>query len=567
MDTIQYPNKQQNKMMRKLKKYLVILALSVASIFSLGFVDNFFEISKNLDIFSSLYKELNIFYVDETDPGQLMKTAIDAMLESLDPYTTYIPESEKEDFEFMTTGQYGGIGAVITKDGDWVYVSEPYENFPADKAGLIAGDKFLEIEGKSVKGKSTEDVSKVLKGQPNTSVKVLIERSGLSKPFEVEIIREEIKLNSVPYYGMIEDSIGYIKTRSFTRNISKEVLEAYKDLNNNGQLKGLVLDLRNNPGGLLNEAINMANLFIDKGQEIVFTKGKVKDWDKSYKARNEALDTIIPIVVLINRSSASASEIVSGAIQDLDRGVVLGQRSFGKGLVQQTKKLSYNAQLKLTTAKYYIPSGRCIQALDYSNRDEDGSVGEIADSLRTEFKTLVHQRSVFDGGGITPDIEIEPYRYSNILRSIISKRHIFNFANQFKRNHDSISSAKTFIVSDEIYDEFKNFLDDKDYHYETKTEKAITDLKKEAESEKYFDDLELEIEELNNKMKKSKNNDIDKFKTEISEVIELEIATRYYYQKGKVEASLKHDIELSEAVTLLNDLEKYNAILRGDSIP
>ena len=408
MDTIQYPNKQQNKMMRKLKKYLVILALSVASIFSLGFVDNFFEISKNLDIFSSLYKELNIFYVDETDPGQLMKTAIDAMLESLDPYTTYIPESEKEDFEFMTTGQYGGIGAVITKDGDWVYVSEPYENFPADKAGLIAGDKFLEIEGKSVKGKSTEDVSKVLKGQPNTSVKVLIERSGLSKPFEVEIIREEIKLNSVPYYGMIEDSIGYIKTRSFTRNISKEVLEAYKDLNNNGQLKGLVLDLRNNPGGLLNEAINMANLFIDKGQEIVFTKGKVKDWDKSYKARNEALDTIIPIVVLINRSSASASEIVSGAIQDLDRGVVLGQRSFGKGLVQQTKKLSYNAQLKLTTAKYYIPSGRCIQALDYSNRDEDGSVGEIADSLRTEFKTLVHQRSVFDGGGITPDIEIEP---------------------------------------------------------------------------------------------------------------------------------------------------------------
>ena len=554
-------------MMRKLKKYLVILALSVASIFSLGFVDNFFEISKNLDIFSSLYKELNIFYVDETDPGQLMKTAIDAMLESLDPYTTYIPESEKEDFEFMTTGQYGGIGAVITKDGDWVYVSEPYENFPADKAGLIAGDKFLEIEGKSVKGKSTEDVSKVLKGQPNTSVKVLIERSGLSKPFEVEIIREEIKLNSVPYYGMIEDSIGYIKTRSFTRNISKEVLEAYKDLNNNGQLKGLVLDLRNNPGGLLNEAINMANLFIDKGQEIVFTKGKVKDWDKSYKARNEALDTIIPLVVLINRSSASASEIVSGAIQDLDRGVVLGQRSFGKGLVQQTKKLSYNAQLKLTTAKYYIPSGRCIQALDYSNRDEDGSVGEIADSLRTEFKTLVHQRSVFDGGGITPDIEIEPYRYSNILRSIISKRHIFNFANQFKRNHDSISSAKTFIVSDEIYDEFKNFLDDKDYHYETKTEKAITDLKKEAESEKYFDDLELEIEELNNKMKKSKNNDIDKFKTEISEVIELEIATRYYYQKGKVEASLKHDIELSEAVTLLNDLEKYNAILRGDSIP
>jgi carboxyl-terminal processing protease len=552
--------------MKKLKKVLLIIALSVASIVSLGFVDNFFEISKNLDIFSSLYKELNIYYVDETDSGDLMKTAIDAMLESLDPYTTYIPESEKEDFEFMTTGQYGGIGAVITKDGDWVYVSEPYENFPADKAGLIAGDKFVEIAGKSVKGKSTEDVSKVLKGQPNTSVKVLIERPGLSKPFEVEITREEIKLNSVPYYGIVEDSIGYIKTRSFTRNITKEVIDAYKEMNQNGQLKGLVLDLRNNPGGLLNEAINMANIFIDRGQEIVFTKGKVKDWDKSYKARNEAIDTKIPLVVLINRSSASASEIVSGAVQDLDRGVVLGQRSFGKGLVQQTRKLSYNAQLKVTTAKYYIPSGRCIQALDYSNRDEDGSVGKIADSLRTEFKTLVHQRSVFDGGGITPDVEIEPYRYSNILRSIISNRHIFNFANQFKRNHDSISSAKTFLVTDEIYDEFKKFLDDKDYHYETKTEKAINDLKEEAESEKYFSDLELELEELHNKMKDSKNNDIDKFKSEISEVIEMEVSTRYYYQKGKVEASLKHDIELAEAISLLNDMDRYNAILRGDSL-
>ena len=317
--------------MKKIKKYTLIIGLSLASILSLGFVDNFFEISKNLDIFSSLYKELNIFYVDETDAGELMKTGIDAMLESLDPYTTYIPESEKEDFEFMTTGQYGGIGAIITKNGDWVYISEPYEGFPADKAGLIAGDKFVEIAGESAKNKSTEDVSKVLKGEPNTAVKVLIEREGLAKPFEVEVIREEIKLNSVPYYGLISDSIGYIKTRSFTRNISKEVIDAYKDMNANNDLKGLVLDLRGNPGGLLNEAISMANIFIDRGKEIVFTKGKIKDWDKSYKARNEAIDTEIPLVVLINRSSASASEIVSGAVQDFDRGVVIGQRSFGKG--------------------------------------------------------------------------------------------------------------------------------------------------------------------------------------------------------------------------------------------
>ena len=552
--------------MKKIKKYALILLLSFASIFSVGFVDNYFEISKNLDIFSSIYKELNIYYVDETDSGDLMKTAIDAMLESLDPYTTYIPESEKEDFEFMTTGQYGGIGAVITKKGDWVYVSEPYEGFPADKAGLIAGDKFVEIAGKSVEGKSTEDVSKVLKGEPNTSVKVLIEREGVKKPFEVEITRQEIKLNSVPYYGMVSDSIGYIKTRSFTRNISKEVSDAYNELNSDNQLKGLVLDLRSNPGGLLNEAIKMSNLFIDQGQEIVFTKGKVKEWDKSYKTRSTALDTTMPLVVLINRSSASASEIVSGAIQDLDRGVVLGQRSFGKGLVQQTRKLSYNAQLKVTTAKYYIPSGRCIQALDYTNRDEDGSVGKIPDSLRTEFKTLVNKRTVYDGGGITPDIEIEPHKYSNILRSVISKRHIFNFANSFRSNNDSISSAKTFVVTDAIYDDFKQFLNDKEYEYETKTEKTISSIKKDAEKEKYLEDLEEELEALTLKMEQSKNNDIERFKDEIIEVLEAEIATRYYYQKGKIEATLKHDEELAEAINVLNDLEKYNAILLGDSI-
>jgi carboxyl-terminal processing protease len=552
--------------MKKIRRYALILGLSIASILSLGFVDNFFEISKNLDIFSSLYKELNIYYVDVTDPGDLMKTGIDAMLESLDPYTTYIPESEKEDFEFMTTGQYGGIGAVITKNGDWVYVSEPYEGFPADKAGLIAGDKFVEIAGETVQGKSTQDVSKVLKGEPNTGVKVLIEREGLDKPFEVEIIREEIKLNSVPYYGLIADSIGYIKTRSFTRNISKEVIDAYRKMNSDDELKGLVLDLRGNPGGLLNEAIMMANIFVDRGKEIVFTKGKVKEWDKSYKTRNEAIDTEIPLVVLINRSSASASEIVSGAVQDLDRGIVIGQRSFGKGLVQQTRKLSYNAQLKVTTAKYYIPSGRCIQALDYSNRDEDGSVGKVADSLRTEFKTLVNGRSVFDGGGITPDISIEPQKFSNILRSLVSKRHIFNFANQFRRANDSIVEAKTFVIEDDVYNQFKQYLNDKEYEYETKTEKAIKDLEKDAEGEKYLIDLQDQLDAITSKMEESKNNDIERFRAEISELLEMEIATRYYYQKGKIETTIKHDEDLAKAIEVLNDMPVYNAILRGDSI-
>ncbi len=552
--------------MKKIKKYTLIIGLSLASILSLGFVDNFFEISKNLDIFSSLYKELNIFYVDETDAGELMKTGIDAMLESLDPYTTYIPESEKEDFEFMTTGQYGGIGAIITKNGDWVYVSEPYEGFPADKAGLIAGDKFVKIAGESAKSKSTDDVSKVLKGEPNTAIKVLIEREGVAKPFEVEIIREEIKLNSVPYYGLISDSIGYIKTRSFTRNISKELIDAYKNMNANNDLKGLVLDLRGNPGGLLNEAISMANIFIDRGKEIVFTKGKIKDWDKSYKAKNEAIDTKIPLVVLINRRSASASEIVSGAVQDFDRGVLIGQRSFGKGLVQQTRKLSYNAQLKLTTAKYYIPSGRCIQALDYSNRDEDGSVGKVPDSLRTEFKTLVNQRSVFDGGGITPDITIEPEKFSNILRSLVSKRHIFNFANQYRRNNESIDDAKSFIVSDDVYNQFKQYLKDKEYEYETKTEKAIKKLEKDAEGEKYLSELQDQMELLSSKMEESKKNDIERFKSEICELLEIEIVKRYFYQKGQIEATIKHDEEIAKAIEVLDNIELYHAILRGDSI-
>tara|TARA_Y100000589_G_scaffold125228_1_gene119401 strand:+ start:3893 stop:5554 length:1662 start_codon:yes stop_codon:yes gene_type:complete len=552
--------------MKKIKKYSLIFVLSITSVISLGFADNFFEISKNLDIFSSLYKELNIYYVDKTDPGDLMKIGIDAMLESLDPYTTYIPESEKEDFEFMTTGQYGGIGAIITKNGDWVLVSEPYEGFPADKAGLIAGDKFIEIAGESAKGKSTEDISKVLKGEPNTGVKVLIEREGFEKPFEVEIIREEIKLNSVPYYGLISDSIGYIKTRSFTRNISKEVIDAFKDMKANSELKGLVLDLRGNPGGLLNEAINMANIFIDRGQEIVYTKGKIKDWDKSYKARYEAIDTNIPLVVLINRSSASASEIVSGAIQDLDRGVVIGQRSFGKGLVQQTRKLSYNAQMKVTTAKYYIPSGRCIQALDYSNRDEDGSVGKVPDSLRTEFKTLKNERSVFDGGGITPDITIDPEKFSNILRSLISKRHIFNFANQYRRNNESIDDAKSFVIGDDVYSQFKQYLNDKEYEYETKTEKAIKKLEKEAEGEKYISELQDQLEVLSSKMDESKNNDIERFKSEISELLEMEIVTRYFYQRGKIETTIKHDEEIAKAIDVLENMELYNAILSGDSI-
>ena len=391
----------KNKKHEEKKKLLFLTAsLVVTSIISLGFADNYFEIAKNIDIFTTLYKELNTFYVDKTVPGDLMKTGIDEMLKSLDPYTTYIPESEIEDFRFQTTGEYGGIGAMITKIDDYVIISEPYEDFPAQKAGLIAGDKILEINGVSAKGKTTEEVSKVLKGQPNTSVTILIERPFLTDPFEVTFNREKVSVASVPYSAYLDSGVGYIRLRSFTRNCSKDVKNAILDLKKEQDLKGLILDLRGNPGGLLNESVNIVNFFVEKGEQVVSTKGKIKSWDKTYIANNNPLDTEVPLAVLINSTSASASEIVSGAIQDLDRGVVIGQRSYGKGLVQQTRKLSYNSQLKLTVAKYYIPSGRCIQALNYSHRNKDGSVGKVPDSLMTTFETK-NGREVKDGADFT----------------------------------------------------------------------------------------------------------------------------------------------------------------------
>ena len=543
--------------MKKTNKFILITVILLTSIFSLRFVDNYFEISKNLDIFTTLYRELNVFYVDEVDPGSLMKTAIDAMLESLDPYTTYIPESEMEDFKFMTTGQYGGIGAIISKRGDYIIISEPYEGFPANKAGLIPGDKILKVNKKSVKGKTTEDVSKVLKGQPNTSVKLLVERLGKDKPLEFDLIREEVKIKSVPFFAEIEDNIGYIKLNAFHRNVSNEVAEAFNKINKDKSLKGLIFDLRGNPGGLLNEAVDVTNLFIDKGLLVVSTKGKIAEWDKLYKTTKEPLDTKIPLVILVDSRSASASEIVSGAVQDLDRGVLIGQRTFGKGLVQQTRKLTYNSQLKVTIAKYYIPSGRCINSVDYSNRNEDGSVGQIADSLKKEFKTS-NGRIVLDGGGVNPDIVLERKKYSNILASIMSKRLIFDFANEFYFKNSSI---KNFSINDSLYNEFVEFLKNKEYQYETKTEKALNKMIKDAEKEKYFSDLKSEIDILKAKMDSSKNNDILKFKKEISQILEGEIISRYTLQRGRLENSLKYDQDVKEAISLIQDSEKYNNIL------
>ena len=545
-------------MKKKIKILLLALCISITSIISIGFADDYFEIAKNIDIFTTLYKELNTFYVDETVPGDLMKKGIDEMLKSLDPYTSYIPESEVEDFRFQTTGQYGGIGAMITKIDDYVVISEPYENFPAQKAGLMSGDIILEINGKSAKGKTTEEVSKVLKGQPNTSVEILIKRPFLEQPFKVIFDRQKVSVPSVPYSEYIKDGIAYIRLRRFTRNCSIELEDAIRELKKESDLTGLIIDLRNNPGGLLNESVNIVNLFVEQGEEVVKTKGKIKSWDKSYVANKQPLDTDLPIVVLINPASASASEIVSGSLQDLDRGVVIGQRSYGKGLVQQTRKLSYNSQLKLTVAKYYIPSGRCIQALDYSLRNDDGSVGKIPDSLMTSFTTR-NGRIVKDGGGILPDIVTDPGKYGMIISSLLKERLFFEYATNYRFMNDSISN--NFIFSDSDFLDFTSFLSDKEYTYTTETEEMLENLKNKSTQENYFDGFSTEYNLLFSKMLENKSDDLQKSKDDIKEILTGEILSRYYFQKGRIKGGLNFDVEVDKAVEILKDKIKYNDIL------
>ena len=544
---------------KKMRAVFVIVPIVLFSLLTSSYVDSYFEISKNLDIFITLFKELNLYYVDDTQPGNLMEKGIDGMLESLDPYTTYIPETDIEDYRFMTTGQYGGIGAMIRKKDSLVVVAEPYDGFPAMKAGLMAGDEILEVNGKTTEGKSTGDISSVLKGQPNTEVKVKIKRYGVEKPFDVSITREEIKIKSVPYSGMLNDEVGYVNLSSFTDNCSQEVKEAIEELKGKG-MKKLVLDLRGNPGGLLNEAVALSNLFVAKGELIVSTKGKVKEWNKDYKAMQAPLDKDMPLAVLVNSGSASASEIVSGVIQDLDRGVVIGQRTFGKGLVQTTRPLSYNSQLKVTTAKYYIPSGRCIQALDYSNRNEDGSVGKVPDSLITRYETK-SGRPVYDGGGINPDVEVEPNKMSDVAFNLAMKMLYFDFATEFRHKNEQIPSVTEFKIDDKIYSEFKTWLETKDFDYTTDSEKVLEKLKEVAEEEKYFARIKPEFEALEGQVKHNKARDLEDFQDEVKDLLRGEIISRYYHQRGRIEALLQEDPEVAKALDILASTEDYKRIL------
>ncbi|MEL6864980.1 MAG: S41 family peptidase [Bacteroidota bacterium] len=516
----------------------------------------YFEISKNIEIFTNLYKEINTYYVDEVDPAKLMRTGLDAMLESLDPYTNYISESEIEGFRYITDGKYNGIGALIRKTGDYVTITEPYEGCPAQKAGLKAGDVILAVDGKSAKGKSTDDVSNILKGFPGTEVVLTIQRPGSDKNLKITMVRDEVVVPNVPYSGMVREGVGYISLTTFTRNAGKNVGDALQKLKaENPDLKGVMLDLRGNGGGLLTEAVNVSNVFIPKGEMVVTTKGKVVDWDRSFKTINKAIDKTIPLVVLIDNNSASASEIVSGVIQDLDRGILVGQRSYGKGLVQNTRDVGYNSKVKLTTAKYYIPSGRCIQGVSY----EDGKPMDIPDSERTSFKTR-NNRTVLDGGGVKPDIPLGTLTSPNIIKGLQEKNMIFDYVTAYCLKHETIPTVQDFEFT--AFDDFVKYVLDQGFDYETGSEKLINKLMANAKDEDYYDIIGSEIEAIEAKIKQEKKNDLQTYKADIVDMIEKEIVSRYYYQKGKIQIGLKNDQEVAEAIKMINDETAYKSILK-----
>jgi len=546
----------------KLKKAL-LPGVVIISIFSFSFVEDLFQVSKNLDIFAAVYKQLTINYVDDVNSSEMMKNGIDAMLEELDPYTEYIPESDIEDYKLKyVSTQYGGIGATISNRAGKVIVAEPYLGFPAQKADIRAGDEFLEINGVALKGKTNEQVSSLLKGSKGTAVKLLVQRPGTPKTMELNLTREEIRQNNVPYYGMLENNVGYIKLDKFLENSAQEVKDALAELRKNN-INGLVLDLRFNGGGILQEAVKIVNLFVDKGVTVVIQKGRNREKSITYNTFSTPIEPNLPLVVLVNNRSASASEIVAGSLQDLDRAVVIGQRSFGKGLVQQTFNLPYNSLVKVTVAKYYTPSGRCIQALDYTHRDIEGMVVKVADSLITEYKTKTG-RSVYDGSGIFPDVFVKPLRYSLITQTLASRYHIFDYATQYRNLKASIADSRNFKLTDAEYNDFIAFLSKKDYNYDTKVEKLLNELRDEAEKENKIGDLKTEFDALKAKVSHSKKNDLVLFKAEIKKVLESEIVSRYYFEKGRIEQNFKFDNELNEAQKVIADKSVLASILNGE---
>ncbi len=552
----------RQKISGKFRIFLVVTLLASSSVLLTGYGTRNFEIAKNLDIFSTLFRELVVNYVDDVNVSDVMRSGIDGMLSGLDPYTTFIPESEIEDVRFMTTGQYGGIGALIQRRNDRVMIAEPYEGNPAHEAGLLPGDIILEINDRSVAGLEVGEVRNLLTGQPGTTIDMLLEREGDPEPFLKTIERKVVQVDNIPYYGMLDESTAYIKLTGFTRNAGREVRDAFMELRDNHDVEYVILDLRGNGGGLLNEAVNVANLFIDKGELIVRTEGRLEDRRSVHRTLNDPLDTDIPLAVLIDRQSASASEIVAGAIQDYDRGVVIGHRSFGKGLVQNVLPLSYNTQLKVTVAEYLIPSGRSIQAIDYADRREDGSVAEIPDSLKEAHETK-GGRVVYDGGGIEPDVPVERPQMGQVTRALIRQHMIFDFATRYHREYNELNPPEEFYISDGLYTDFQSFVSSRDFTYKTDSERLLEQFERTASREKYYDAIADHFEDVKQKIREEKSHDFVTFRDEITQLLKEEIVSRYYYQKGRVIVSLDADPDVEKALQVLADEPVYSGILAG----
>lgn len=545
-----------------MKKRIVVLMCVVGAAVGLSFTspaDRYFEIAKNLDIFATLFKEVNALYVDEVNPNKLVRTGIDAMLASLDPYTNYIPEDEVEDYRTMNTGQYGGIGAITRNIGNRTVVTMLIEGFGAQKGGLRIGDEIIKIDGVDLSKLSREEASQLMKGQVGTTVNVSVKRYGVDKPLDLQFRREKVKVNNVPFYGMIGNDIAYIHLSDFTPDAGKEVKSALTDLIAKGA-KGVVLDLRGNPGGLLIEAVNITNLFIPKGKLVVSTRGKIPENNLKYETLNNPLNTEIPVAVLINRGSASASEIVAGTLQDYDRGVIIGEKSFGKGLVQVSRPLSYNSQLKVTTAKYYTPAGRCIQVLDYSHRREDGSVLSIPDSIKQAFKTA-NGRTVYDGGGVDPDITIENIDAHPLTQVLQEKGHIFDYVTEWVHRNPAPVNPRTFALSDADYQQFLAWMKNRDYSYKSFIEYGLQQLTEEAKKEKYYEGLKGQLDQMTAKISESKKGELITYKDQIKRLLQQEIVARHHLDRGRIESAFEHDDEVKSAIEILHNHEKYRKIL------
>ena len=548
----------------KIRKVFLVLAIVLGTAAIWGFASGdsrSFQLAKNIDIFNSIVKELDLFYVDSIDPNKTIREGIDAMLYSLDPYTNYFPEEDQSELEQILKNSYGGIGSVITWNAKLKrsMIAEPYEGMPAAEVGLKPGDILLEIDGEDLLGKNNQEVSEMLRGQVGTSFKLKVQRPGQKKPMEFDIVRRSIQLPIIPYYGMLDNNVGYISLSTFSGNPSKEFKQAFLDLKKQG-ITSLVIDLRNNTGGLLDEAVKIANYFLPRGETLVTTKGKLEQSSNMYKTLREPLDLDIPLAVLVNSVTASSSEILAGSLQDLDRAVIIGNRTFGKGLVQTTRPLPYGGTIKITTSKYYIPSGRCVQAIDYTHRNEDGSVGRIPDSLTTVFHTRAG-RVVRDGGGVTPDIEVEAEKLPNILFYLVNDNLIFDYATDYCLKHPTVPQPEQFEVTDADYAEFKEKVKAADFKYDQQTEKILKSLKEMAEFEGYLDDASTEFDALEKKLQHNLERDLDHFSKEIKSMLAIEIIKRYYYQRGSIIQQLKDDPDLKEAIKILGDSLSYKKML------